>query len=74
MAEEEVFIQTYKGNDREIEKQYRKCAALLAKRGFYPVSQSAGGGGFSAGHIIAFGLAGLAAQKQRTLTVTYRKT
>lgn len=66
-----VIIQNYKGKDAV--KEYERCAKLLAVRGYYPVSQSTSGGGLSAGHILAFGIAGLAARKDQVLTVTYRR-
>lgn len=66
-----VIVQHYRGKDAL--QVYERCAALLAARGYYPIGQSTSGGGFSAGHILAFGLAGLAARKDQVLTVTYRR-
>ena len=66
-----VIIQNYQGKGAL--KLYEKCAKLLAARGYYPIAQSTSGGGFSAGHILAFGLAGFAARKDQVLTVTYRR-
>ena len=66
-----IIVQNYKGKDAL--KVYERCAKLLAARGYYPVSQSTSGGGFSAGHILMFGIAGLAARKDQVLTVTYRR-
>jgi hypothetical protein len=55
------------------EAAYRREAPILAKHGYFPITQSQSSGSFSAGHILAFGIAGLAARSGGLMTVTYRR-
>jgi len=66
-----VVVEHYKGKDAH--KLYEGWVGVWAKRGYVPINVVTSGGGFSAGHILAFGIAGLAARKETVLTVTYKR-
>lgn len=67
-----LIVATYPAS-KEGEAAYRLEAPILAKHGYFPITQSQSSGRFSAGHILAFGVAGLAARKGGSMTVTYRQ-
>lgn len=67
-----LIVATYP-NNKDGEAAYRVEAPILAKHGYFPITQSQSSGSFSAGHILAFGIAGLAARKGGSMTVTYRR-
>lgn len=67
-----LVVITYAAN-KEGEALYRLQAPILARHGYFPLTQSASAGGVSAGHVLAFGVLGLAARKGGTMVVTYRR-
>lgn len=82
-TQEQIVIKTYKGNQAEATKEFRKDSAIMANKGYYPTSQTWASGSYGCGSFIialllCFILIGfivfvymLIVKPNGTLTVTY---